>query len=214
MAVSLLIGPSDIAGPFDVFHWIGAHLGLSPPLAASEESLIRTVVWEVRLPRILLAFMVGAALTVSGNSLQALFRNPLVSPDILGLAAGAAFGAALSVSLGYLPLQTTAFCFGLLAVGLSYFLALRRQGVSIVSLILAGVIVSGIFTALLTIVQFLTDPFKLQTIVHWTMGNLHHADWMKVRSSALPILLGLAWLMVIRWRLNVIALGDEETRTA
>jgi len=210
---SLLLGPSETAGPAEMLHWIGARLGVVPGLEESTEALIRTVLWDVRLPRILLAFMVGAALTVSGNSLQALFRNPLVSPDILGLSSGSAFGAALALSLGRLPLQATAFCFGLIAVGLSYFLALRRQGVSIVSLILAGVIVSGIFTALLTIVQFFTDPFRLQTIVHWTMGNLHHADWHKVRSAALPITAGLAWLLIFRWRLNVIALGDEETRT-
>jgi iron complex transport system permease protein len=100
----------------------------------------------------------------------------------------------------------------LLAVGLSYFLALTRRGVAIVALILAGIIVSGIFTALLTVVQFLTDHFKLQTIVHWTMGNLHNANWAKVRSALGPILVGSLWLFFLRWRMNVLALGDEETR--
>jgi len=161
---------------------------------------------------VILTFLVGSSLAVSGNALQALFRNPLVSPDILGLSSGAAFGAALALSLGTIPLQGTAFFFGLLAVGLSYFLALTRRGVAIVALILAGIIVSGIFTALLTVVQFLTDPFKLQTIVHWTMGNLHNANWAKVRSAMGPILVGSLWLFVLRWRMNVLALGDEETR--
>ena len=75
------------------------------------------------------------------------------------------------------------------------------------ALILAGIIVSGIFTALLTVVQFLTDPFKLQTIVHWTMGNLHNANWAKVRSALGPILAGSIWLFILRWRMNVLALG-------
>jgi iron complex transport system permease protein len=174
--------------------------------------MVEAIILNVRLPRILLAFLVGSALTVSGNSFQALFRNPLVSPDILGLSSGAAFGAAIALISPVLPLQPSAFLFGLLAVGASYFLALTGRGVSTVSLILAGIIISGLFTALLTIVQFLTDPFRLQTIVHWTMGNLHNASWSKVASAALPILFGMLWLFVMRWRLNVIALGDDETR--
>lgn len=211
LAASLLIGPSDQVRPEHVARWVLQQFSpASGP--ASPDPMLEAILLDVRLPRVILAFLVGAALTVSGNALQALFRNPLVAPEILGLSSGAAFGAALALSLGFLPLQGTAFVFGLLAVGLSYFLALTRKGVSIVSLILAGIIISGVFTALLTMVQFLTDPFKLQTIVHWTMGNLHTASWTKVRSASLPILLGCGWLFVIRWRMNVIALGDEETR--
>ncbi|MEW5908371.1 MAG: iron ABC transporter permease [Thermodesulfobacteriota bacterium] len=212
LLLSLFIGPSDAVSPSDVLQWIGSGLGITAFPLIPENSIIDAVILEVRLPRILLAFMVGAAMTVSGNSLQALFRNPLVSQDILGLSSGAAFGAALALCIPRIPIQPAAFIFGLLAVGLSYFLARSRSQVSIVSLILSGIIVSGIFTALLTIVQFFTDPFKLQTIVHWTMGNLHHADWTRVKSAALPICTGMMWLLLIRWRLNVIALGDEEAR--
>jgi iron complex transport system permease protein len=97
-------------------------------------------------------------------------------------------------------------------VGISYFIALRKREVSIISLILAGIIVNGIFTSLLTIIQFLTDPFKLQTIVHWTMGNLHHANWSKLKSAVFPIFLGGIWLYGMRWRMNVLSLGDEESR--
>ena len=208
---SLFVGPSDQVRPEHVARWVLQQFSPASG-SASPDLLVEAILLDVRLPRVILAFLVGAALTVSGNALQALFRNPLVAPEILGLSSGAAFGAALALSLGFLPLQGTAFVFGLLAVGLSYFLALTRKGVSIVSLILAGIIISGVFTALLTMVQFLTDPFKLQTIVHWTMGNLHTASWTKVRSASLPILLGCGWLFVVRWRMNVIALGDEETR--
>jgi iron complex transport system permease protein len=212
IVASLFVGPSNVVNTSDIFDWLMRSISLSPMPDAQNKQMVEAIVLGVRLPRVLLAFSIGSALTVSGNSFQALFRNPLVSPDILGLSSGAAFGAAIALAFPLLPLQLMAFVFGLLAVGLSYFLALTRKGVSTVSLILGGIIVSGIFTALLTMVQFLTDPFKLQTIVHWTMGNLHNASWSKVRSSALPIFFGIAWLFVMRWRMNVIALGDEETK--
>jgi iron complex transport system permease protein len=209
---SMFVGPSEQVGVRSILQWLGHTVFPGLSTGSLDQALVEAVILDVRLPRILLTFLVGAALTVSGNALQAMFRNPLVSPDILGLSSGAAFGAALALSLGVLPLQATAFLMGLAAVALSYFFALTRQGVAIVSLILSGVIVSGIFTALLTLVQFLTDPFKLQTIVHWTMGNLHTADWPKVRSAVVLILGGFLWLYLMRWRMNVIALGDEESR--
>ena len=156
--------------------------------------------------------MVGAALSASGNALQALFRNPLVDPYLLGLSSGSAFGAALALATAWMPLQLSAFAFGGMAVGASYFLARTRKSVTVLSLILSGIIVSGIFTSLLTLVQFLTDPFRLQTIVHWTMGNIHNASWAKLRSAAPAMLAGVGWLMLFRWRMNVLALGEEETR--
>jgi iron complex transport system permease protein len=117
------------------------------------------------------------------------------------------------LAYSFLPVQVSAFIFGLIAVGLSYFMARKNKNVSIVSLILSGIIVSGIFTALLTLVQFYSDPFKLQSIVHWTMGNLHNANWQKLQSSVIPITVGVLVLFVYRWRLNVLALGDDEART-
>ena len=125
---------------------------------------------------------------------------------------GAAFGAALALASGFIPVQISAFGFGIIAVGLSYMMARKAGRVAIVSLILSGVIVSGIFTALLTVVQFLSDPFRLQTIVHWNMGNLHNASWSKVKSVWWLICFGAGLLMLWRWRLNVLALGDEEAR--
>lgn len=210
--LSLFIGPSDIVTPSDILRWVEQKAGLIADQQADADLMVDAIVLNVRLPRILLTFLVGSALTMSGSALQALFRNPLVSPDILGLSAGAAFGAALALALTGLPLQPTAFVFGLIAVGTSYFIARSKRGVSTVSLILSGIIVSGIFTAGLTVIQFLTDPFRLQTIVHWTMGNLHNAGWPKISSSVVPIGAGCVWLLVMRWRMNVIALGDEEAK--
>jgi iron complex transport system permease protein len=210
--VSLVIGPSDSITLGEILSWLfGLMIGFSDE-AEPNSVLIRTIVIDVRLPRVLLTFLVGGSLASSGNALQALFRNPLVSPYILGLSSGAAFGAALAMTIAWMPLQPTAFFFGMIAVATAYFMARSRKSVSVVSLILSGVIVSGIFTALLTIVQFLTDPFKLQTIVHWTMGNLHHAGWGKLWSAAPFCLAGVLWLFLFRWRMNVLAMGDDETR--
>lgn len=212
LLVSLMTGPDGSITTAGALHALLGWLNRSPLPPDGSLDMAREVLINIRLPRICLDFLVGGALAASGTALQAMVRNPLVSPDILGLTSGAAFGAALSLSLGWLPLQPAAFVFGLLAVVCSYLLAVTRRGLSIVSLVLAGVIVGGIFTALLTIVQIMGDPFKLQTIVHWTMGNLHNTDWSRVRSALPPIAAGMALLIFMRWRMNVLALGDEETR--
>lgn len=211
-AASLLVGPADTVSASQVIGWLVGSWWPQGVSAAVDDDLVRTIMWEVRLPRIILAFLVGAALSASGNALQALFRNPLVDPYLLGLSSGSAFGAALALATAWMPLQLSAFSFGGAAVGMSYFLARTRKSVTVLSLILSGIIVSGIFTSLLTIVQFLTDPFRLQTIVHWTMGNLHNASWSKLRSAAPGMVAGVGWLVLLRWRMNVLALGEEETR--
>ena len=206
------MGPSDLISARHIWEWVVNGIFQTGFSQSYDKELIEAVVLNTRLPRVILALLIGASLTASGTTLQALFRNPLVSPDILGLSSGAAFGAALAYVIPSLSVQPMAFLFGLMAAGLSYFLAVKNREVSTVSLILSGVIVSAVFTALLTILQFFADPFKLQTIIHWTMGNLHNAGWSKVRSSAVLILMGCAWLFIIRWRMNVLALGEEETR--
>lgn len=180
----------------------------------SEPALTGIIVWNIRLPRIVLVFLTGGVLAVSGSAMQAIFRNPLVDPYILGLSSGAAFGAALAIALVVVPVQLFAFLFGLIAVGLSYLMARKNKQVSIVSLILAGIITNGIFTALLTIVQITSDPFKLQSIVHWIMGNFHTSNWDKVNMVLIPAALGLIILFLLRWKLNVLALGDEEAVSA
>jgi iron complex transport system permease protein len=203
--VSLFIGPSQSATPAGILNAIIYDTG--------NLNLVHSIIFDVRLPRILLTFLVGGSIAISGCGIQAIFRNPLTDSYILGLSSGAAFGAALALAYPFLPVQLSAFLFGLLAVVLSYYMARKNKNVSIVSLILAGIIVSGIFTALLTMVQFFSDPFKLQSIVHWTMGNLHNANWEKLKSSVIPVSTGVLILFIYRWRLNVLALGDDEART-
>lgn len=203
---SLLAGPPGGVDAPALLAWLRAGAG------DGGDPLVTTILLEVRLPRVLLAFLVGAALTVSGTALQAMFRNPLVSPDVLGLSAGAAAGAALALGIGWLPLQPAAFAGGLLAVGLTLLIARGPDGLDLVDLILAGIVVGGAATAILMLVQFFTDPFRLQSIVHWTMGNLQLANWERLGAAAGPILAGCAWLWLLRWRLNGLALGDAECR--
>ncbi len=209
MLVSLFMGPSQHAGLGDLVRY----LFNSGPL--ENERLVWTIFFNVRMPRVLLVFLVGGVLAISGAALQAVFRNPLVSPYILGLSSGAAFGAALAMAIAvpFWPIPLSAFVFGLLAVIISYFMALKNKTLSVVSLILAGIIVNGIFTALLTIVQYLSDPFKLQSIVQWTMGNFQNASWQQLGETSIPMLGSVFVLLLMRWRLNVIALGDDEARS-
>lgn len=209
---SLFVGPSDVVSSSDIFAY-GTSVMQKVTLDEEQMIMVEAVVRDVRLPRVLLAMLVGTALSLSGAALQGLFRNPLVSPDVLGLSSGAAFGAALALAVPIFPLHAAAFTGGIAAVGLTYAIAYSRRQVSIVALILAGIIVTGLFTSLLTVVQFFSDPFRLQTIVQWTMGNLHTATWGKVVSSAPPIIVASVWLLLMRWRLNVLALGDDEARS-
>ena len=212
--ISLLIGPTQTLSAWDYLLWgVQAVFG-TPYFDAEQFRLMQNILVNVRLPRILLTFMVGAALATAGNGLQALFRNPLVDSYVLGISSGAALGAALALSLSWLSPNLSAFIFGVCAVGLTYLFAHQKHEsqTSLVMVILSGMIVSGLFLAGLTVIQYLSDPFKLQAIVQWTMGNLHQASWQKVQYAVLPICIGLTGLFAMRWRLNLMALGAEEAQ--
>ena len=204
--LSVLVGPRASMGIFDsaILVWQGL------TRAADADMALLDILFNVRLPRTVEGFLVGASLSASGVALQAIARNPLVAPDIAGISSGAAFGAALALSTTWLPVQASAFVFGVAAAAATYCLGRMRGKLSTVALVLAGVVVGSIFAALLSLLQAFTDPLSLQSIVLWTMGNLHHANWQGVRSLALPALLSFALLWHLRWRLNVLALGDEE----
>jgi iron complex transport system permease protein len=206
---SMFIGAFPIL-PGELMDLIASHL---LGVEHSYPPVYDVVVFQVRLPRVILAMIVGAALSVSGAAFQGIFRNPLVSPYVLGLSSGAAFGAALSLAfLPSLPIQAAAFAVSLLAVGITYFMASSRGSTPVVSLVLAGVIVSAVFDSLLAIIQIAVNERALQSIVYWIMGSLGTASWSKVHSSLPLIALGCAIILLLRWRLNVLALGDEEAR--
>lgn len=183
------------------------HGGTGTPSPAAD------IILRIRLPRILLALFAGAALAVSGAALQAVFRNPLVFEYSLGIQYGAAFGAALSlVVLGpKVPAQAAAFAAAILAV-LAVLAVAGRSASQAVSILLSGIIVSALFQALLSLVEFLANPYALQALIFWLMGSLGQAGWRDLGIS-LPIIgLGVAALVLLRWRLNVLSLGDEEAR--
>lgn len=169
---------------------------------------------RVRLPRLLLALFAGAALAVSGASLQALFRNPLVFEFSLGISYGAAFGAALSlVFLGRgFPPQAAAFIFAVAAV-LAVLAVAGKSASQTVSILLSGVIVSALFQALLSLVEFFANPYALQSLIFWLMGGLGQATWGDLAVTLPLIVAGVTVLVLLRWRLNVLSLGDDEART-
>lgn len=209
LCVSLIIGSSQNIGFGELFYHIALELGISKDDLAIQGSL-PTILWQVRLPRIILTFLVGASLASSGGVLQAVFRNPIVDPFTLGISSGSAFGAALAMLFPVMAVNTSAFIFGVIAVAITYLVSYAGAKTSIVSMVLAGMIVSGVFTALLTVLQYLSDPYKLQAIIQWTMGNLHTASWQKVHTAIFPILIGLFIIIILRWKLNLLALGDQE----
>lgn len=190
---------------------------LSPLIPAWQNQVAevaRSIVFQIRLPRIILAIIVGCGLALSGASLQALFRNPLVNEYLLGLSSGAAFGAALSlVFFGpKMPVQVSAFIFSLVAVFIVLSVS-RSTGGSIVSLLLTGVIVSAFFSALLTIVEYLASPYALQALFFWLMGSFSLAGWREVAMTFPAIFIAAFLLFLFRWRLNLLSLSEEEGRS-
>lgn len=212
--LSLSTGRFQLA-PLEVFRYLAACLGVGE-LEASRKALIDNLLWDIRAPRIAAALLVGAALSTSGAAYQAVFMNPLVSPGLLGVLAGASFGAALGLLLaqGWLVIQLLTFAGGIAAVALALALARVQRDRSLLMLILTGIVSAAFFTALLSIVKLLADPInQLPTIVFWLMGSLAQTDPVAVERAALPILLGVAVLLLWRKQLDALAMGEDEARS-
>jgi len=188
----------------------GAIIGASPPDQAS------IVLFSIRVPRILAAVLVGAALAAAGAAYQGLFRNPLVSPDILGVSAGAGLGAVLGIflSLPVAGVQLFAFAGGLATVALVYFIgSLVQNREPVLVLVLAGVVVGSLAGAGISLLKILADPYdQLPAIVFWLLGSLSSVRSAEVWSSAPLVLLGLVPLVLLRWRINILSLGDDEAK--
>ena len=176
---------------------------------------METVLFNVRLPRVLLACIVGCCLSAAGASYQGVFQNPMASPDILGASAGAAFGAALAIN-NYAPaslVAVSAFVFSMITVGLVILISKRAKGSKILGLILSGIMVSSLFSAATSYIKLVADPLdKLPKITYWLIGSLSGATKSDVYFVLLPMVLGLIPLYLLRWRLNVLTLGDEEAK--
>lgn len=176
---------------------------------------MEVVVMNVRLPRIIAAIFIGGALAVAGCVYQGLFKNPMVSPDILGSSAGSGFGAALGILLGLnsTGITTSAFTFGIGAVGLSLVVAMRYKQNLILGLVLAGLMVGSIFSAGTSFIKLVADPTnQLPEITYWLMGSLGGIRVEHLYLLCPCVIIGILPLILLQWRLNVLAQGDEEAR--
>jgi len=184
---------------------------------ADVSTAVQSVVLQVRGPRVLAAALVGAALAVAGTAFQGLFRNPLVSPDILGASSGAALGAVTGIffSLGVLAIQAFAFVGGLVAVAAVYVIgsAVRARD-PILVLVLTGVVVGALLGAGVGLVKYLADPYnQLPAMTFWLLGSLAAANVSDLLPLFGPVAFGTAVLVALRWRMNVMSLPEEEART-
>ncbi len=186
----------------------GHHADVSPT--------VESVILQVRGPRVIAAMLVGAALAVAGTAFQGLFRNPLVSPDILGASSGAALGAVVGIylSLSVFLIQTVAFLGGLIAVGIVYAIGTSvRSRDPILVLVLTGVVVGSLFGAGVGLVKYLADPYnQLPAMTFWLLGSLSATGLGDLLPLFGPVAAGTAVLVALRWRMNVMSLPEEEAR--
>lgn len=172
-----------------------------------------TVVLDVRLPRVLLSILIGAGLALTGAVMQGVFRNPLASAQILGVSSGASFGGVLVllVGLGGITLVGGAFVGGVIALLLVLAIARAVPGAPLLMIILGGTVVGAMFQAMVSFITYIADPYsELPSIVFWLMGSLATAGYGKLAIAAVPILLPALVVLALRWRLNILSMGDED----
>jgi iron complex transport system permease protein len=199
-------------------YWIPVWDVLRALLGIGEsEPVVLTVLYQIRLPRIIAAILVGAALSVAGTSFQGMFKNPLVSSYTLGVSSGAGLGAAIAILISgdAALIQLFAFIGSVVAVGITYGLSRMYKGTSNLTLVLAGIIISSFFSAIISLIQYVADPTeKLPAIVFWLMGSLSSVTQKDVLVVApIIIIVGVACLMAVRWRINLLSMGEEEAQS-
>ncbi|MFD5557102.1 FecCD family ABC transporter permease [Streptomyces sp. NPDC127068] len=190
-------------------------LGQVVPIDQTWTATEQTVVLDVRLPRLILSVLVGGGLALGGAALQGVFRNPLVSPDVIGVSSGASFGGvlALVLGLGSIGLVSSAFVCGLAALAVVLMIGRLSTGSPLLMIVLGGTVTGAFFAALVSFTTYVADPYsELPSIVFWLLGSLSTADYGKVLVAAVPVVAGAAVVLVLRWRLNVLSLGDEDAQ--
>lgn len=212
-AISLTLGKFPISYN-DIYEIISVRfLGKSYAINPAME----TVLFDVRLPRILSAIIIGGSLSVSGAAYQGIFNNPLVSPDILGATAGASLGAAIGIifSWSIIGIQINSFITGILAVAVTWFVSTKvRQNNQVLVLVLSGMLVGTIFNSFVSLIKYIADPYnKLPAINFWLLGSLTAIDMEDVLILLIINLVSLIPLYLMRWYLNVLSFGDEEAQT-
>lgn len=209
---ALCIGRFQV--PFDTT--VDIVIGIFAPIDQTWTTMQANVIVNSRLPRILAAILVGAALAVAGSSYQSIFKNPLVSPDLLGVSSGACIGAALSILWG-LPAggtQAAAFIGGIAAVAATMSIPRLLHRESTMTLVLSGIIIGGFCSAVLGIIKYLADPeTQLPDIVYWQMGSLAKVSYSTLAVIAPVIIVSLIIILALRWRINVLAMGDREAKS-
>ncbi len=186
------------------------------PIEQTWTQMQETVVLQIRLPRILLALLIGGGLAIAGAAFQGMFGNPLVSPDILGVSAGAGFGASLGILIGGqgIMAQAMALVFGIGAIVFTYFVSGVKRSAPIFMLVLAGVVTSALFQALISLTKFVADPEeKLPAITYWLMGSLGTATYKDLYIAGPIILTGILILYALRWRINLLTLPEDEAKS-
>jgi len=186
------------------------------PIEKTWSPTLESVLFDVRLPRLLAGLLVGAGLSISGAAFQGLFRNPLVSPHILGVSAGAGLGAALAILFfgKICMVQLFSFLFGLLAVLMTYSLSRVYRTTPVLMLVLSGMIVGALFSAATSLLKYIADPVnQMPSIVFWMLGSLNNASNKDIVIAGPVMLTGIIVLLLIRWRINLLAMGEEEARS-
>lgn len=185
------------------------------PLGQTWTDNMAIAVLNVRLPRILLACLVGCGLSAAGTGYQTVFQNPMAAPDILGASSGACFGAALAIMTGQGAVMITVFAFlaSLLSVALVYLVGNHTRGNRVVNLLLAGIMVGSLFSACTSYIKLVADPTnQLPQITYWLMGSLSGTRMGTVRFAAVCMAVGLVPLLLLRWRMNLLTLSPDEAR--
>ena len=185
------------------------------PLEQTWTGNMAIAVLNVRLPRILLACLVGCGLSAAGTGYQTVFQNPMAAPDILGASSGACFGAALAIMTGQGAVMITVFAFlaSLLSVALVYLVGNHTRGNRVVNLLLAGIMVGSLFSACTSYIKLVADPTnQLPQITYWLMGSLSGTRMGTVRFAAVCMAVGLVTLLLLRWRMNLLTLSPDEAR--
>jgi iron complex transport system permease protein len=212
-AIAIIQGAYEIPAE-EVYRVIIAHLTPGGNID-NLNRLYDTIVWEIRLPRLLVSIAVGIALAVAGGVFQGCFRNPLVEPYILGVESGAAFGASLAIVIPafLFSLQVSAFIFGIIAVFGAYLLARVRGETPVIMLILSGVIIGSIFMAFVSILKYISTDAALREIVFWLMGGFYYTNWSDVILIVPVVLVSFIIIWWFSWKLNILSMGDEEAKT-
>lgn len=203
--------------PVGVFDLLSSAKAKLTGTASDLSSATETVIWQIRGPRVLAAVLVGSALAVAGAAFQGLFRNPLVSPDILGASSGAALGAVVGIyfSLGVVGIQFLAFAGGLVAVAMVYVIgSALRGGDTVLVLVLTGVVVGALLGAGVGLMKYLADPYnQLPAMTFWLLGSLAATTASDLLPLLGPVLGGTMVLLALRWRMNAMSLPEDEART-